>query len=111
MCGPAQGWTKYFFYPGFTARTGGLLREPDLLAAPERSSTAEPGWRSWASHWRGERLVSLFCYEPPALADLLDAAGNDAQPTLPAGHRRARQRCRARRSSGQNTLQPLVEQA
>ena len=29
--GPAQGWIKHFFYPGFTARTGGLLREIDLL--------------------------------------------------------------------------------
>ena len=29
--GPAQGWTKHFFYPGFTHGTGGLLREPDLV--------------------------------------------------------------------------------
>ena len=31
MGGPAAGWTKWFFYPGFTPGTGGLLREPDLL--------------------------------------------------------------------------------
>ena len=30
--GPGQGLTKHFFYPGFTLRTGGLLREPDLMA-------------------------------------------------------------------------------
>ena len=38
LSGPAQGLVKRFFYPGFTARTGGLLREPDLHgpAAPVR---------------------------------------------------------------------------
>ncbi|WP_420714899.1 elongation factor P maturation arginine rhamnosyltransferase EarP [Roseateles sp. SL47] len=30
--GPAKGLNKWFFYPGFTGRTGGLLREPSLLA-------------------------------------------------------------------------------
>lgn len=29
--GPAAGLTKWFFYPGFTAATGGLLREPATL--------------------------------------------------------------------------------
>ena len=33
MSGPAKGATKHFFYPGFTGRTGGLLREP-LLSIP-----------------------------------------------------------------------------
>ncbi|MDB5895978.1 MAG: hypothetical protein JWQ88_3509, partial [Rhodoferax sp.] len=28
---PVAGGVKWFFYPGFTPRTGGLLREPDLL--------------------------------------------------------------------------------
>ncbi|MBM3387863.1 MAG: elongation factor P maturation arginine rhamnosyltransferase EarP, partial [Betaproteobacteria bacterium] len=32
MSGPAKGWTKHFFYPGFTPETGGLLREAKLLA-------------------------------------------------------------------------------
>lgn len=32
MHGPGQGLTRHFFYPGFTPRTGGLLREPDLPA-------------------------------------------------------------------------------
>ena len=68
--GPAAGWTKWFFYPGFSAATGGLLREPDL---PERQAPFDRG--AWlATHgiaWSGEQLVSLFCYEPPALAALL----------------------------------------
>ena len=32
MSGPLAGRTQWFFYPGFTPRTGGLLREPGLLA-------------------------------------------------------------------------------
>ena len=68
--GPAAGWQKVFFYPGFTPDTGGLLREPDLLhrqAAFERVA-----WlKQHGIDWQGETLVSLFCYEPPALAQLL----------------------------------------
>lgn len=69
--GPAAGWTKWFFYPGFTPRTGGLLRERDLAA---RQATFErAAWlRAQGIDWRGERLVSLFCYEPPGLPALLD---------------------------------------
>ena len=29
--GAAQGWTQRYFYPGFNAKTGGLLRETDLF--------------------------------------------------------------------------------
>ena len=64
MSGPAKGWTKHFFYPGFTLRTGGLLREPGLLQ--HRSVFGQAARRQWlqthsiADH--GEALVSLFCY-------------------------------------------------
>jgi uncharacterized repeat protein (TIGR03837 family) len=83
MSGPAKGWTKHFFYPGFTAHTGGLLREPDLLqrqqvfAQPERRAAwlAQLGIAAAA----GETRVSLFCYEPAALPALL--AQLDALPT------------------------------
>jgi uncharacterized repeat protein (TIGR03837 family) len=68
--GPAAGWTKWFFYPGFTNHTGGLLREPGLLSQQERFDRA--GWlKAQGIAWRGETLVSLFCYEPPALEGLL----------------------------------------
>lgn len=82
--GPAQGWTKHFFYPGFTLRTGGLLREPDLLQ--RQQAFAPPAQRAeWlAQHgidWQGERLVSLFCYEPPALAELLQQFAHHAERT------------------------------
>ena len=78
--GPGAGLTKWFFYPGFTARTGGLLREPDLAnrqAAFDRSAwLAEQG-----IVWNGERLVSLFCYEPAALVNWLTYLELSQQPT------------------------------
>ena len=83
MTGPGAGLSKYFFYPGFTKATGGLLREPDLAERQARFARAD--WlQQQGVNWRGERLVSLFCYEPAALADLLDqlAAGPKATQLL-----------------------------
>ena len=80
MSGPGAGLCKYFFYPGFTAATGGLLREPELAERQARFDRA-----GWLQHkgiaWQGERLVSLFCYEPPALADLLQQLATGPKPT------------------------------
>lgn len=68
--GPASGWTKWFYYPGFTAATGGLLREPDLAGRQARFDRG--AWLATQGiPWSDEKLVSLFCYEPPALAGLL----------------------------------------
>ena len=71
LSGPAAGLTRHFFYPGFTARTGGLLREPDL---PRRQSQFDrDGWlqAQGVTGTEGAQLVSLFCYEPAALDRLL----------------------------------------
>jgi uncharacterized repeat protein (TIGR03837 family) len=80
MHGVARGLTKYFYYPGFTLASGGLLREPDLhmrQAAFDRST-----WlAAQGIHWHGERLVSLFCYEPSALPALLAQWQQDLRPT------------------------------
>ncbi|SEJ29466.1 MULTISPECIES: elongation factor P maturation arginine rhamnosyltransferase EarP [unclassified Variovorax] len=79
--GPGAGLTKRFFYPGFTPATGGLLREPDLMARREAFDRA--AWLAAQQiEWQGgERLVSLFCYEPPALAALLARLGQGPGPT------------------------------
>lgn len=71
---------KYFFYPGFTHRTGGLLREPDLSL--RQTCFERDVWlRQHAIPCSGERLISLFCYEPAALSGLLAQLANDALPT------------------------------
>ena len=85
--GAGVGLQKWFFYPGFTPRTGGLIREPGLLA---RQQTFEaPNWLAarGAEARAGEQVISLFCYEQAALPALLDQLAR--QPTLllvTAGH-------------------------
>lgn len=77
MSGPAKGLTRWFFYPGFTAQTGGLIREDDL---PTRQATFDrPAWR--AAHCVGAQdcAIALFCYEPPALPQLIQQL-TTAQP-------------------------------
>jgi uncharacterized repeat protein (TIGR03837 family) len=72
--GPGRGLTKWFFYPGFTRSTGGLLREPGLEA--RRSNFDPQAWRvqGWPSTVdRQARVISLFCYDNPALPALLDS--------------------------------------
>ena len=78
--GPGAGLTKRFFYPGFTPATGGLPREPDL---PQRQAAFDRARWLAAQQipWQGERLVSLFCYEPPALAALLAQLAAGPEPT------------------------------
>jgi uncharacterized repeat protein (TIGR03837 family) len=75
MSGPAQGWTKHFFYPGFTPATGGLLCEQDLLtdwATFDRAAHRAHLLASTNAPLRQNiRLVSLFCYEPQGLSALL----------------------------------------
>lgn len=75
-----NGLVKWFFYPGFTPRTGGLIRERGLMA--ERRTFDAAAWR--AAHgiqpWDFERVASLFCYDNPALPQLLARLAR--KPTL-----------------------------
>ena len=100
--GPGRGLTKWFFFPGFSAGTGGLLRETGLLearahfdrlawlAARGLSPRQEPGGGASGkgggsaggatSGAAGERVCLLFCYDNPALPAWLAALGQ--LPTL-----------------------------
>ncbi|HEY6513773.1 MAG TPA: elongation factor P maturation arginine rhamnosyltransferase EarP [Burkholderiaceae bacterium] len=78
--GPGQGLVKWFFQPGFTPDTGGLLREPGLLDA--RDAFERDAWlqsMGWPRS-RDERVVVLFCYPHPGIGAWLQALS--AQPTL-----------------------------
>lgn len=81
MSGPGAGLTKWFFYPGFTPATGGLLREPGL--AEEQARFDAPAWlaHQGIQPRAGERLVSLFCYPGAPLQALLDGLAG-SMPTL-----------------------------
>lgn len=80
MSGPGTGLVKWFFYPGFTAATGGLLREPGLAEAQQSLDA-----HAWLTQQgivprAGERLVSVFCYRGAPLAGLADRLAD--APTL-----------------------------
>jgi uncharacterized repeat protein (TIGR03837 family) len=82
--GPGAGLTKHFFYPGFTPRTGGLLREQNLEARRRGFDAAQQqAWlaRHGVSLAAGEQCVSLFCYEPTSLRTLLEALAGAEKAT------------------------------
>jgi uncharacterized repeat protein (TIGR03837 family) len=77
---------RRFFFPGFTDRTGGLLRERDLLA---RRDAFQADRAAQAEFWRaltgavppdGALKVSLFGYAGAPYASLLDALVHHAGP-------------------------------
>ena len=76
---PRLGLVKHFFFPGFDAGTGGLLREPGLLTRRDAFRRAPDGRRAWLAA-RGLAglapetvLVSLFAYGQAGIASLLAA--------------------------------------
>lgn len=91
LSGPAAGLTKHFFYPGFAPRTGGLLREPDL--AQRQAAFDRAAWlrAQGIPMGDGATLVSLFCYEPAMLDQLLGhwAAGPGSTRVLVTAGRAA----------------------
>ena len=74
------GLQKWFFFPGFTPATGGLLREPGLLAQVD----------AWARP-EGLPRASVFCYPNPALPTLAERFEGElwlapgTSPPLPPG--------------------------
>lgn len=75
---------KHFFFPGFTARTGGLIREQSLIKqriafddAQQQKFFSALGIPDRPS--LGTR-ISLFCYSNPALPALLDCWAGGTAP-------------------------------
>lgn len=81
LAGPAAGLTKHFFYPGFAAGTGGLLREPDLLLRQARFDRAAWLRQHGVEPAPGVRIASLFCYEPRGLGRWLARLAAGPEPT------------------------------
>ncbi|MDD2915622.1 MAG: elongation factor P maturation arginine rhamnosyltransferase EarP [Gallionella sp.] len=85
---PVLPLVKYFFFPGFTKQTGGLLLERDLLARRDafQNDTAlqQAFWQSFGIAMPdAETLkISLFAYENAALYGLFDVWANGDQPVL-----------------------------
>lgn len=84
---PSLPLIKYFFFPGFTSRTGGLLMEADLPRA--RSAFAADTNAATAflhalgcSPAPGALRVSLFCYPDAPVATLLHLLEADERPSF-----------------------------
>lgn len=75
---PRLPLSKTFFFPGFTERTGGLLREQDLLAARDaflqRHQLADNGTKADVLQ------VSLFCYPFAPIRQLLSIMAQGPRP-------------------------------
>lgn len=85
---PSTGLVQTFWFPGFTDRTGGLLREAGLLAARD-CFQADP--MEQAAFWERlgvpealqiARRASLFAYENAAVPGLLSALADAPDPWL-----------------------------
>ena len=98
---PRLPLTKTFFFPGFTARTGGLLRERDLALRRDKFLSTSPDFADGdpapsltskqqfliklgvPSNLIDHALfVFLFCYENAALPALLQAWQQSTQPIV-----------------------------
>lgn len=77
---------KIFFFPGFQAGTGGLLRESGLLERRQRFQQDPEAQRQFLQVLGvvpvpGAQLISLFAYENAGLASWLDVLAADSTPT------------------------------
>ncbi len=100
----SDGLSSYFYFPGFTLRTGGLLREVDLITrrnewldhpAAQLSFLKSLGISTQALEaWQGKnqqhkaKLISLFCYPNAPIhsaVDLLTKSDTASVLLIPKG--------------------------
>ena len=100
MTGPAKGSTKWFFYPGFTPETGGLLGPTTDEITP------------WPVSPDDQLRVGVFSYECPALGELQRLAGS-GQLHLYAAAGRSGEALKAQfgSSAARTDLAPMSQQA
>ncbi len=85
---PQTGLVQYFWFPSFSEKSGGLLREANLI---ERRDEFQSNIQAQADFWSKlsvtdtrpfDRKISLFSYENKAIHALLDTLAADQQTTL-----------------------------
>lgn len=81
---PRLGLKKTFFFPGFSTKTGGLLREKSLLLERDRFREKDRRAQLLAlltiNAPADNLLISLFGYENPAIGSLLEVWQVSRQP-------------------------------
>ncbi|MDO9024310.1 elongation factor P maturation arginine rhamnosyltransferase EarP [Zwartia sp.] len=95
----ADGLSSYFFFPGFTEHTGGLLRESALIAQRDIWQTDRAAQRTFLEKLGlsqaavaalfpvigdhpAARLVNLFCYNNAPVAALIEVLRADPRKTV-----------------------------
>jgi uncharacterized repeat protein (TIGR03837 family) len=76
---------KYFFFPGFSPKTGGLLREADVISRRDQLQGNADAQRAYLASrgvfpQLGAMTISLFSYESPQLASWLDELSRSHHP-------------------------------
>ncbi|MBK1779749.1 elongation factor P maturation arginine rhamnosyltransferase EarP [Advenella sp. WQ 585] len=87
-----NGLVKYFFFPGFTAKTGGLLREKNLLPERDKWQHNQPEQKNFLAPffnatqlalWKqGAAIINLFCYPSAPVDELVQTLVKANQPVL-----------------------------
>ena len=105
-----DGLVEYFFYPGFTEKTGGVLRERNLLPPP-----GGEGWREGvgaAKHLNEIKMftASIFAYETECIHGLIagmNDVGVPAKLVLPFGRLSEKMGLFAPQVFGSVALEPI----
>ncbi|MDR0770024.1 MAG: elongation factor P maturation arginine rhamnosyltransferase EarP [Burkholderiales bacterium] len=85
---PSINIPRHFFFPGFTEATGGLLREKTLFDERDAFQRSPETRRAFLESLSvpalpsDALLVSLFCYDTPALPALFDAWAASPSPII-----------------------------
>ena len=86
----ANGLTRYFYFPGFTEKTGGLIRESSLVIQNQlvRNTNQVQSKQLQNKLWQSFNIsnfnafkISLFCYPHAPIGDFLDVLANSNQLT------------------------------
>ena len=77
---PSTGLRKTFFFPGFTPKTGGLLRESELLQQRDPFDRTALFRRLGINPAPNSLVISLFAYENQAVGSLLSAWATSNEP-------------------------------
>lgn len=85
---PRLALQRWYFYPGFSASTGGLLRERDLLARRDAWDAAarQRFWRDFGFPLPADDtlVLSLFAYAEAPAEELFEVLATDADLTVVA---------------------------
>lgn len=83
LTSPADGISCYYFFPGFTNKTGGLNVDPDFVKqckANLHKIALENSPHS--AHTKTDQNITLFSYKNPALMPLLNSFTNSSIPRV-----------------------------